>query len=163
MAVCFDENDVRPMGRDAVGVRGIRLREGDYVVSAARATAGRTVLTITEKATASATPVEDYRVTNRGGIGIKNYAVTEKTGKIVGIKVVDGSEDLLLVTQAGILIRTHVDAIREAGRAHPGRYRYALQGGGGQGDLPGSGGAGGDRRGCPARDRGSGNHGSRNH
>ena len=120
MAVCFDENDVRPMGRDAVGVRGIRLREGDYVVSAARATAGRTVLTITEKGYGKRTPVEDYRVTNRGGIGIKNYAVTEKTGKIVGIKVVDGSEDLLLVTQAGILIRTHVDAIREAGRATQG-------------------------------------------
>ena len=97
MAVCFDENDVRPMGRDAVGVRGIRLREGDYVVSAARATAGRTVLTITEKGYGKRTPVEDYRITNRGGIGIKNYAVTEKTGKIVGIKVVDGSEDLLLV------------------------------------------------------------------
>ena len=120
MAVCFDENDVRPMGRDAVGVRGIRLREGDYVVSAARATAGRTVLTITEKGYDKRTPVEDYRITNRGGIGIKNYAVTEKTGKIVGIKVVDGSEDLLLVTQAGILIRTHVDAIREAGRATQG-------------------------------------------
>ena len=120
MAVCFDENDVRPMGRDAVGVRGIRLREGDYVVSAARATAGRTVLTITEKGYGKRTPVEDYRVTNRGGIGIKNYAVTEKTGKIVGLKVVDGSEDLLLVTQAGILIRTHVDAIREAGRATQG-------------------------------------------
>ena len=120
MAVCFDENDVRPMGRDAVGVRGIRLREGDYVVSAARATAGRTVLTITEKGYGKRTPVEDYRITNRGGIGIKNYAVTEKTGKIVGIKVVDGSEDLLLVTQAGILIRTHVDAIREAGRATQG-------------------------------------------
>ena len=120
MAVCFDENDVRPMGRDAVGVRGIRLREGDYVVSAARATAGRTVLTITEKGYGKRTPVEDYLITNRGGIGIKNYAVTEKTGKIVGIKVVDGSEDLLLVTQAGILIRTHVDAIREAGRATQG-------------------------------------------
>ena len=120
MAVCFDENDVRPMGRDAVGVRGIRLREGDYVVSAARATAGKTVLTITENGYGKRTPVEDYRITNRGGIGIKNYAVTEKTGKIVGIKVVDGSEDLLLVTQMGILIRTHVDAIREAGRATQG-------------------------------------------
>ena len=120
MAVCFDENDVRPMGRTAVGVRGIRLREGDYVVGAARMTAGRTVLTITEKGYGKRTPVEEYRITNRGGLGIKNYAVTEKTGKIVGIKVVTGEEDLLLVTQAGILIRTHVDAIREAGRATQG-------------------------------------------
>ena len=120
MAVCFDENDVRPMGREAVGVRGIRLREGDYVVGAARARAGKCVLTITEKGYGKRTPVEEYRITNRGGIGIKNYAVTEKTGGVVGIKVVGGEEDLLLVTQAGILIRTHVDTIRVAGRATQG-------------------------------------------
>ncbi len=120
MAVCFDENDVRAMGRDAVGVRGIRLREGDYVVGAARALEGRTVLSITEKGFGKRTPVEEYRVTNRGGLGIKNYMVTEKTGPIVGIKVVDGSEDLLLVTQAGILIRTHVDAIKQCGRSTQG-------------------------------------------
>ena len=112
MACCFDENDVRAMGRTAVGVRGIKLREGDYVVGAARATAGKDVLTITEKGYGKRTPVEEYRITNRGGIGIKNYMVTEKTGKIVGVKVVDGSEDLLLVTQAGILIRTPVENIK---------------------------------------------------
>ena len=120
MAVCFDENDVRPMGREAVGVRGIKLREGDYVVGAARAHAGKCVLTITEKGYGKRTAVEDYRITSRGSIGIKNYAVTEKTGKIVGIKVVDGSEDLLLMTQNGILMRTHVDTIRIAGRATQG-------------------------------------------
>ena len=120
MAVCFDENDVRSMGRDAMGVRGIRLREGDYVVGAARAIEGKTVLSITEKGFGKRTPVEEYRITNRGGLGIKNYMVTEKTGPIVGVKVVDGSEDLLVVTQAGILIRTHVDAIRMAGRATQG-------------------------------------------
>ena len=120
MACCFDENDVRPMGRDAVGVRGIRLREGDYVVGAARATEGKCVLSITEKGYGKRTPVEEYRITNRGGIGIKNYMVTEKTGPVVGIKVVDGSEDLLLVTQAGILIRTAVENIRTAGRATQG-------------------------------------------
>ena len=120
MACCFDENDVRPMGREAVGVRGIKLRDGDYVVGAARATEGKCVLTITENGYGKRTPVEDYRITNRGGVGIKNYAVTEKTGPVVGIKVVDGSEDLLLVTQGGILIRTHVDAIRVAGRATQG-------------------------------------------
>ena len=120
MAVCFDEQDVRPMGRTAVGVRGIRLREGDYVVRAGRAAEGRTVLSITENGYGKRTPVEEYRITNRGGLGIKNYMVTEKTGPVVGIKVVDGSEDLLLVTQAGILIRTHVDTIRTAGRATQG-------------------------------------------
>jgi len=119
-AVCFDENDVRPMGRDAVGVRGIRLREGDYVVGAAIAAAGKTVLAITERGYGKRTPVEEYRITNRGGVGIRNYMVTEKTGPVIGIKVVDGSEDLLVVTQAGILIRTHVDAIRMAGRSTQG-------------------------------------------
>ena len=120
MAVCFDENDVRPMGRDAVGVRGIRLRQGDYVVGAARAKVNHAVLAITENGYGKQTPVEDYRITNRGGLGIKNYMVTDKTGPVVGIKVVDGTEDLLLVTQAGILIRTPVDSIRTAGRATQG-------------------------------------------
>ena len=119
-AVCFDETDVRAMGRTAVGVRGIRLREGDYVVGAARAEAGKTVLSITERGYGKRTPVEEYRITSRGGLGIRNYMVTEKTGPIVGIKVVDGQEDLLLMTQAGILIRTAVDSIRIAGRATQG-------------------------------------------
>ena len=119
-AVCFDENDIRPMGRTAVGVRGIRLREGDYVVGAARAAEGKCVLSITEKGYGKRTPVEEYRITNRGGLGIRNYMVTDKTGPVVGVKVVDGSEDLLLVTQAGILIRTAVDNIRIAGRATQG-------------------------------------------
>jgi len=112
MAVCFDENDVRPMGRDAVGVRGIRLKDGDYVVGAARAKPGKNVLTITENGYGKQTPVEEYRVTTRGGIGIKNYEVTPKTGKIVDVKVVDGSEDLLAVTAKGLMIRTGVDGIK---------------------------------------------------
>ena len=119
-AVCFDEDDVRAMGRTAVGVRGIRLREGDYVIGAARADAGRTVLSITEHGYGKRTPIEEYRITNRGGMGIRNYMVTDKTGAVVGMKVVDGTEDLLLVTAAGILIRTPVENIRVAGRATQG-------------------------------------------
>ncbi len=119
-AIVFNENDVRPMGRAAVGVRGIRLREGDYVVGAARVSAGKTVLSITEKGYGKRTPVEEYRTTNRGGMGIRNYMITGKTGGVVGVKVVDGSEDLLLVTQSGILIRTHVDAIKQCSRSTQG-------------------------------------------
>ena len=111
-AICFNETDVRPMGREAVGVRGIRLEEGDYVVGAARATAGKNVLSITEKGYGKQTPVEQYTVHNRGGKGMKNYKTTEKTGKIVAIKVVDGSEDLLVVTEKGVLIRTAVSDIK---------------------------------------------------
>ena len=119
-AVCFDETDVRAMGRTAVGVRGIRLREGDYVIGAARADADKTVLSITENGYGKRTPIEEYRITNRGGMGIRNYMVTDKTGPVVGMKVVDGTEDLLLVTAAGILIRTPVGNIRVAGRATQG-------------------------------------------
>ena len=119
-AVCFDETDVRAMGRTAVGVRGIRLREGDYVIGAARADEGKTVLSITENGYGKRTPIEEYRITNRGGMGIRNYMVTDKTGPVVGMKVVDGTEDLLLVTAAGILIRTPVENIRVAGRATQG-------------------------------------------
>ena len=119
-AVCFDETDVRAMGRVAVGVRGIRLREGDYVIGAARADEDKTVLSITENGYGKRTPIEEYRVTGRGGLGVKNYMVTDKTGDVVGMKVVDGTEDLLLVTAAGILIRTPVENIRVAGRATQG-------------------------------------------
>lgn len=120
MAACFHESGVRPLGRQAMGVRGIKLRPNDYVVGAARAKSGKGVLTITENGYGKRTPVEEYTVHNRGGLGIKNYMVTDKTGKIVGIKVVDGSEDLLLVTQSGTLIRTPVEGIRMAGRATQG-------------------------------------------
>ncbi|MCF2618740.1 DNA gyrase subunit A [Oscillibacter valericigenes] len=120
MACVFDETDVRAMGRTAMGVRGIRLRAGDYVVGAERAQEGKQVLSITANGFGKQTPVEEYRITNRGGLGIKNYMVTEKTGGVVGVKVVDGSEDLLLVTRAGILIRTPVADIRSTGRATQG-------------------------------------------
>ena len=119
-ACCFEEERVRPMGRTAVGVRGIKLREGDYVIGADVAEEGKTVLSITEKGYGKRTPVSEYRITDRGGLGIRNYMVTEKTGGVVGMSVVEGSEDLLLVTQSGIMIRTGVDNIRTAGRATQG-------------------------------------------
>ncbi|MDE6880444.1 MAG: DNA gyrase subunit A [Oscillospiraceae bacterium] len=119
-AVCFDETEIRPTGRGSMGVRGIRLRPGDYVVGAARATAGRNVLTITEKGYGKQTPIEEYRITARGGVGIKNYGLTEKTGSVVGIKVVDGGEDLLVLTEKGVLLRTDVGAIKTCGRSTQG-------------------------------------------
>ena len=119
-AICFAETDVRVMGRTAVGVRGIRLKEGDYVVGAARATPGKAVLSITQNGYGKRTAVEEYRHTRRGGLGIRNYMVTDKTGPVVGIKVVDGSEDIIVVTQSGTLIRTDVDGIRLAGRSTQG-------------------------------------------
>ena len=122
MAIRFHESDVRPMGREAVGVRGIRLEEGDYVVGAARAEDGKNVLSITEKGFGKQTPVEEYRITGRGGKGIRNYMLTDKTGGVVGVKVVDGSEDLLAVTAAGVMIRTDVGEIKTSGRSTQGVY-----------------------------------------
>ncbi len=119
-AVHFEETAVRSTGRTSMGVRGIRLREGDYVIGAGVAEEGKQALSITEKGYGKRTDLGEYRITNRGGVGIRNYMVTEKTGPVVGLKIVDGSEDLLLVTQSGILIRTPVDAIRLTGRSTQG-------------------------------------------
>ena len=120
MAVCFDETDVRPMGRTAVGVRGIRLRGDDYVIGAGRADEEKEVLSVTERGYGKRTPISEYRETKRGGLGVKNYMVTDKTGGVAGVKIVDGTEDLLLVTESGILIRTAVEHIRTTGRATQG-------------------------------------------
>ena len=106
---------------------------------------GKTVLSITEKGYGKRTPVEEYRITGRGGLGIRNYAVTEKTGGVVGIKVVDGSEDLLLVTQERHP-DPHPGGQHPGGRpVHPGRHRHALQGRGRPGDLHGPDGPRGER------------------
>ena len=119
-AVHFPESEVRPSGRTAAGVRGIKLRPGDYVVGADCASPGRTVLSVTENGFGKRSFVSDYRITARGGIGVRNYAVTEKSGKIVGVRVVDGSEDVLLMSRNGNLLRTAVQRIKIAGRATQG-------------------------------------------
>ncbi len=116
-AICFDENDVRSMGRTAAGVRGIKLRDGDYVVGAARAKPGMAALTITENGFGKRTAVSEYSVHKRGGFGMKNYIITDRTGKVAGVKVVDGSEDLMIATSSGTVIRTHTDQIRLTSRA----------------------------------------------
>ena len=121
-AIRFNETTVRPIGRVGAGVRGISLEEGDEVVGmiCIEPDSKQDVLVLSENGYGKRTDLEEYRITNRGGLGIRNYMVTEKTGPIVGIKVVDGTEDLLLVTAAGILIRTPVENIRVAGRATQG-------------------------------------------
>ena len=109
MSICFRETDVRVMGRTAVGVRGIRLREGDYVVAGVRATEGRTLLAITENGYGKRTDIAEYlrgdEPQSRGGYGLKGYHVTDKTGPIAGAKVVTGDEDILLISDDGTIIR----------------------------------------------------------
>ena len=120
MATCFNENDVRPMGRTAVGVRGIRLREGDYVVGAGSTSTGSALLTITENGYGKRTACTEYGVKGRGGIGLKNYNVTEKTGNVADVKIVNGDEDVLVVTDDATIIRIPVDGISLLGRSTQG-------------------------------------------
>ena len=120
MAVCFDENDVRPMGRTAVGVRGIRLREGDYVVGAGSTYGGEALLSITEKGYGKRTAVEEYSVHGRGGLGLRNYNVTDKTGPVADVKMVNPGEDLLVISDDGTIIRMAVDNISLLSRATQG-------------------------------------------
>ena len=120
MATCFNEGDVRAMGRTAVGVRGIRLREGDYVVGAGSTAAGSALLTVTERGYGKRTPCDQYGVKGRGGIGLKNYNVTDKTGLIAAVKIVTGDEDVLVITDDATIIRIPVDRINLLGRATQG-------------------------------------------
>lgn len=119
-AITFSEDEVRAMGRTAVGVRGIRLADGDYVVGAARARKGAQVLSITENGYGKCTPVEDFSVHHRGGGGIMLHNLTEKTGQVAGIAVVDPDNDIMIITDDGVIIRTPVGQIRECGRGSQG-------------------------------------------
>ena len=121
MAIRFDENDVRPMGRTAAGVRAIRLKDGDEVVAAVRATdEDAAVLTVTENGYGKRTRIGEYSVQNRGGQGLKTYQITQKTGEIVGAKKVTGEEDILLVSDDGTIIRMEAGSISLLGRATQG-------------------------------------------
>ncbi len=123
-AICFDEGDVRPMGRAAMGVRGIHLREGDRVIGAAAAGEGGMVLSVTENGYGKRTPVEEYfrggEAQKRGGYGMKNYQVTEKTGPVAAMKIVDGTEDILMVSDDDVIIRTDVGSVSVYGRSTQG-------------------------------------------
>ena len=109
-AICFRESDVRPMGRTAMGVRGIKLRAGDYVIGGALAKLGTMLLAITENGYGKRTPIEEYirsggEPQHRGGFGLRGYQITEKTGKAAGVKVVQEDDDILIISDDGTIIR----------------------------------------------------------
>ena len=121
MAVRYDENDVRPMGRTAAGVRAIKLREGDEVVAAVRASdENAAVLTVTENGYGKRTLLGEYGLRNRGCMGLMTYRITDKTGEIVGAKKINGDEDVLLVSDDGTIIRMEAGSISLLGRATQG-------------------------------------------
>ncbi len=120
MAICFNENDVRPMGRDAVGVRGITLVDDDYVIGAEKAEEGKTLLTVTENGFGKRTELSEYLRTGpngekvaqgRGGKGLKNYNITAKTGPVAGCRVVGENDDVMLIENGGVIIRIPASSI----------------------------------------------------
>ncbi|SDC03753.1 DNA gyrase subunit A [Pedobacter soli] len=129
-AIRFNESTVRPMGRTATGVRGVRLaHDQDEVVGMIAVNNPEvTVLVVSEKGYGKRTDIEDYRVTNRGGKGVKTINVTEKTGQLVSIKDVTDSEDLMIINRSGIVIRIPVSALRVMGRATQGVRLISLKG-----------------------------------
>ena len=120
MAICFNESDVRPMGRDAAGVRGISLSDGDFVVGAEKAEEGKTLLTVTVNGYGKRTELSEYLRTgpngekcaqSRGGKGLKNYNITPKTGSVAGCRVVSESDDVMLIENGGVIIRIPASSI----------------------------------------------------
>lgn len=112
MAIRFAESDVRPMGRTAHGVRGIRLKTADdYVVGAVTVKDGAQLLTITENGYGKKTSFDEYKVQMRGGMGVFNYKLTEKTGDVAGLKAVTDDDDIMMITSDGVIIRTHTAEI----------------------------------------------------
>jgi DNA gyrase subunit A len=120
MAIRFEEGDVRPMGRTAYGVRGITLRDGDFVVAIELVHPGGTLLTVTERGYGKRTEIDEYRVQSRGGVGIINISTSERNGHVVGVACVQEGDELLLITQQGMIIRMPTNDVRAIGRATQG-------------------------------------------
>ncbi len=116
MAIHFDENQIRSMSRSAHGVKAIKLRDGDYVVSMARVRENATVLTVTDRGQGRRTALDAYREQRRGGFGMLNYKVSDEKGFVCGIKVVDETDDILMISSDGIVIRIRCEDVRVMGR-----------------------------------------------
>jgi DNA gyrase subunit A len=128
MAIRFPETDVRPMGRTAYGVRGVSLRGDDFVVSMEVVKPGGTLLTVTERGFGKRTEIEEYRVQSRGGVGIINIATTTKNGLVVGVAYVQEGDELLLITQQGMILRMATNDVRSIGRATQGVTLINIEG-----------------------------------
>jgi DNA gyrase subunit A len=120
MAIRFEESDVRAMGRTAYGVRGISLREGDEVVAMEVVRPGGTLLTVAQNGYGKRTELDEYRVQSRGGVGIINIQTSDRNGKVVGIAYVTADDEVMLITQGGMVLRTRAGDIRAIGRATQG-------------------------------------------
>jgi DNA gyrase subunit A len=120
MAIRFEETDVRPMGRTAYGVRGITLRDQDFIVAMEVVKPGGTLLTVTERGFGKRTEIDEYRVQSRGGVGVINITTSERNGLVVGVSYVQKGDELLVITQQGMILRMLTDDVRSIGRATQG-------------------------------------------
>ena len=120
MSIRFDEKDIRPMGRTAMGVKGITLSEGDKVVSMSLSDEGEDLLVVSQNGYGKRTDINEYRSQIRAGKGIKTYNMSEKTGEIVGATMVNNEDELMLINSDGVLIRLRVDDISVFGRVTSG-------------------------------------------
>jgi DNA gyrase subunit A len=120
MAIRFEETDVRPMGRGAYGVRGITLRDDDIVVGMEVVKPGGTLLTVTERGFGKRTEIDEYRVQSRGGVGVINITTSDRNGLVVGASYVQEGDQLLVITQQGMILRILTDDVRSIGRATQG-------------------------------------------
>ena len=117
MAIHFAEDKIRSMGRLAMGVRAIRLKEDDYVVGAAKVYGdGMTILTVTDKGLGRRSSLEHYRMQNRGGNGLKNYKVSDEKGYVCGIRSIQQDDDVILISTDGVIIRIRANDLRVMGR-----------------------------------------------
>ena len=116
MSIRFNEKDVRSTGRDSIGVKGITLREGDYVIGMDVCKLGDSILIVTEKGFGKRTDVDEYRAQTRGGKGLLTYKISEKTGELVGMMMVNDDNDIMMITSEGVIIRIHAEDINIIGR-----------------------------------------------
>jgi DNA gyrase subunit A len=128
MSIRFPEGDVRSMGRNAYGVRGISLRDDDEVVAMEVLTPGGTILSVTERGYGKRTELDEYRVQSRGGVGIINIQTSERNGKVIGVTQVTGEDELMLITQQGKILRMAASNIRSIGRATQGVRLIEIEG-----------------------------------
>jgi DNA gyrase subunit A len=128
MAIRFPEADVRPMGRTAYGVRGISLRDDDFVVAMEVVKPGGTLLTVTVHGFGKRTEIDEYRVQARGGVGVINIATSERNGQVVGVAYVQEGDELLVITQQGMILRMQTNDVRSIGRATQGVKLIDIEG-----------------------------------
>lgn len=128
-ALSFKSSVVRSMGRSAAGVRGIRLRDEDYVIGAAPLNPDSKVLVISENGFGKQTPASEYPIKGRGGLGVKTVNVTAKNGPLVGLTTVNGDEDIMLVTDQGVIIRFDIESVSQTGRSAVGVHLIKMDNG----------------------------------